>query len=110
LALLGCSRRLNRALKLSSDLEHFFYCSFLSSRFDTDRRFGDENKSTPLVSKLLTRKNLESNNMSVVFHGFLAPALKAAAISVSLEIFLRGFLVDTLRRCSQQVWFFLFPA
>jgi uncharacterized protein (DUF433 family) len=28
---------------------------------------------------------------------------------VSLEIILRGFLVVTLRRCSQQVWFFLFP-
>jgi hypothetical protein len=48
--------------------------------------------------------------MSIVFHSFRAPDAKAAAISVSLEIILRGFLVDTLRRCSQQVWFFSFPA
>ena len=38
---------------------------------------------------------------------FLALRAKAAAISVSLEIILRGFLVDTLRRCSQQVCFFI---
>jgi hypothetical protein len=31
----------------------------------------------------------------------------AGAISVSLEDILQGFLVDTLRHCSQQVWFFI---
>ena len=48
---------------------------------------------------------VKTNKMSVVFHGFLAPRLKLRQF-VSLEIILRGFLGDTLRRCSQQVWFF----
>jgi hypothetical protein len=48
---------------------------------------------------------VKTNKMSVVFHGFLAPRLKLRQF-VSLEIILRGFLVDALRCCSQLAWFF----
>jgi len=54
-------------------------------------------------------KALKTNNMSIVFHSFQRAGAKAAAISVSLEIILRGFLVDALRCCSQLV-VFSFPA
>jgi hypothetical protein len=47
--------------------------------------------------------------MSIVFHSFQRAGAKAAAISLSLEIILRGFLADALRCCSQLV-VFSFPA
>jgi len=47
--------------------------------------------------------------MSIVFHSFLAPRAEAAAIPVSLEIILRGFLVVTLRRCLPTSLVFFIP-
>src|ERR1700731_44917 len=47
--------------------------------------------------------------MSIVLHSFLVPRAEAAAIPVSLEIILRGFLVVTLRRCLPTSLVFLFP-
>ena len=40
---------------------------------------------------------LKTNNVSIVFHGSLAPRLKLRQFA-SLEIILRGFVVDTSRR------------
>jgi len=43
---------------------------------------------------------VKTNNMSIVFHGFLAPRLKLRQF-VRLEIILRGFWGDILRVCAK---------